>query len=874
MNRLWNIRHPDPLPGPPQWVPTLGQLQRTLQKGEYLPLYPLPMFESNFVQVTSRGAPVYVHHRSNHLTMGVAASLPSPVLPDLLLIARPSEARDCSNLVLTRMIPLNLVHLRVHNLSAWRLELCLVTGRYYYLELNAPDSEVAFLFDRWIRLIHLLQEPVTFWAPRTLKTPLSDLAQMAPPASTWTLQNQSRCRRSAMIVDPTFSYKMLTSQKQRKAKTPKRQLKSQAVGDSVPLIWSQLEQPGPGKKATEKTSHPELGLHGSQTKIQVSGKPSISIRTIFSIVSSTINHKLSSSKAGYASHPESDGAVVLDSLVKTPPYCISENSPDISLLVSYDHVDIRQNMEDLSDLDSSTLSSNSLSQDSYCPSFYLPVPYSSVPQHKKKARPPPSQKTSSSPPISWEDPFTLDQAQKVSAVPAPSQKSPAGPSAPQNTPVPAPVPQKSPVIPGSSRKTPYVLAILQKAPAIPSLSWKIPLVSGIPKKAMPCPVPNQKSLFLSSPSPKAHTSPTQYQRTLDPANFGSLPRGRPVEHVLERSQPEGKTEPLVLVGTQETKVTEMWARKMSLELPFCTTQKETKGVVISKAQEITLDGSKGKGKGKVEDKVHGMMEGKSPDLPGFKPRVTGQQQKWVKTQELAAAGAPQERRQPFSVKELTFAKMVILANSKEMPLRPELVGLPSWLLTPQVSARSSVGPEPPDPSQATVLASTPVADREAEKLQRQSFKVPPHSRCGPSSPKTERTSQVPIPLPATRWEDVQSPILPNSIPKMEARVSQKPNRKSQGTTGMPGQCPLATTGSSLEVLVPKLLEIENKRDSENKVEKTKKKLSIFTPWPRYLGRQDLRSYQQEGDAWWDDLNGAGLGSTESRDASCCKPFKT
>ncbi|KAM5297560.1 Golgi-associated RAB2 interactor protein 5B [Glossophaga mutica] len=797
MNRLWNIRHLDLLPGPPQWVPILGQLQKTLQQGEYLPLCPLPMLESNFVQVTSRGAPVHVHHKSNHLTMGVAASLPGPVLPDLLLIARPSEARDCSSLVLTRMIPLDLVHLYVHSLSAWRLKLCLITGRYYYLELNAPDSEVAFLFDRWMRLIHLLQEPATFWAPRTLKTPLSDLAQMAPPASTWTLQDQSHCRRSAMIANPTFSYKMLTSQKRRKAKTLKRKLKSQAVGDSVPLIWPQLEQSG--------------------------RKPSITIRTIFSIVSSTINHKLSSSKG----RSESDEAVVLGSLVKTPSYCISENSPDISLLVSYDHVDIRQNMEDLSDLDSSTLSSDSLGQDSCCPSFHLPAPYSSVPKHKKEARPPPSQKTPSVPPTSWKDPFILDQAQKASAVPAPSQKSPTGPPAAQKTPVPAPVPQKTPAMTGSSRKPPCVLAVPQKAPAMPSLSWKTPLVSGVPPKATPCPVPNRQSLFLSSPSPKALTSPARDQMTLDPADLGSLPRGRQVENVLERSQLEGETEPLVLVSTQETQVAEMWARKMSLELPFHATQKETKGVVISKAQEITLDGLKGKGK--VEDKVHGRLEGKSLGVPGFKPRVLGQQQKWVrKTQELAVEGAPREHRRPFSVKELTFAKMVILANSKEMPLRPELVGLPSWLLTPQVSARPMVGLEPLSPSQATTLEGTPVVDREAEKLpldQRQSSKVPPRSKRGPSSPKMERVSQVPIPLPEMRWEEVQSPILLNSIPNVEARVSQKPSRESQETTGMPGQCPLATAGSSLEVLVPKLLEIENKRVSANKVEKRKKKLS-------------------------------------------------
>uniref|UniRef100_A0A8D0MGJ5 Uncharacterized protein n=1 Tax=Sus scrofa TaxID=9823 RepID=A0A8D0MGJ5_PIG len=51
MNRLRDIQRLEPLQGPLKWVPTLGELQKTLQKGEYLPLRPLPMFESNFVQV-------------------------------------------------------------------------------------------------------------------------------------------------------------------------------------------------------------------------------------------------------------------------------------------------------------------------------------------------------------------------------------------------------------------------------------------------------------------------------------------------------------------------------------------------------------------------------------------------------------------------------------------------------------------------------------------------------------------------------------------------------------------------------------------------------------------------------------------------------
>ncbi|XP_019483401.1 PREDICTED: protein FAM71E2 [Hipposideros armiger] len=941
MNRLWNIRRLDPLPGPPKWVPALGALQKMLQKGEYLPLRPLPMFESNFVQVTNQGAPVYVHHKTNRLTMGVAASLPGLVLPDLLLIAQPPEGRDCSNLVLTRMIPLDLVHLYVHNLSAWRLKLRLITGRCYYLELDAPAGEVAFLFDRWIRLINLLQEPATTWAPRTLHTPPTDLALVAPPASTWRLQDQSHTRHSVMTVDPTFPYKMLTSQKHKKTKTFKRRFKSQAVGDSLPLIWSHLEHADTRKKSTEK-----------KLLFSLPEKPSITIRTIYSIISGTINQmpssfkdqshtrhsvmtvdptfpykmltsqkhkKTKTFKRRFKSQAVGDSLPLIwshlehaDTRKKSTEKNISEDSHDISLLGSFNHFDSylwQQDMEDLMDSKSSTSSSSFLSQATYSPNFNLPASYSSVPRRNEKDRtlgsvqrlqPPPSQKTPSVPATSWKAPFILDQAQKVSAVHAPSKKAPAGPAAPQKTPIVASVPQKAPTIsgpsrkdlplsaishkasaapapsqkstaiPGPSREIPRVLAIPQKATAIPAPSQKAPSALALPPKAVCPPIPNQKLLFLPTPSQKALTSPIQFQVILDPADFGMLSVGSHGVDVLEKSQLEGKPESVVLVGAQKTNVREMRAQKMSLELPFTTTM-ESKEVVISKAQENTLDGLKEKGK--LEDEVQRMKEEKSGDRPGFKSKEMGQQKKWVETQELAMEVAPQEHSRPFSVEGLTFAKLMIMANSKQPPLRPELVSPPSCLLTTPGSAMSRMSTEPLRPSQ--VLEGTPVvvreqpwlgpwakgstslwvdetshpwAEVEVEELpsdQRGPSKVLPHSQRAPSSLKIDRASQAPIPLPTTRWEDViQMPILQTPISKMEARVSQKPKRGSQETMGMLDQRPLSMMGSSLEILEPKLLEIGSMKDMANKVEKTKKELGVFMPSSRYLGRQDLWSYQQ------------------------------
>ncbi|XP_005863400.1 PREDICTED: protein FAM71E2 [Myotis brandtii] len=530
------------------------------------------------------------------------------------------------------MIPLDLVRLYVHNLPGRCLKLRLLTGRYYYLELNAPDREMAFLFDRWIRLINLLQEPTTYWAPRTLKTPLSDLAHVAPPASTWHLQDQPRRRRSAVTAALP---KKPTSPKQKKAKASKRPFKSQAVGDSVPLIWSQLEPPSARKKASEKNT-------------------------------------------------------------------------DVSLLVSYKHLYMREALGDLADPDSSTLSSS---------------------------------------------PATREHPQKVPAELAPSREAPAGPAAPKKTPALASAPRKAP------------------AGRVP---WKTPRFAAIHRKAASRPVPCREPGSLSSPSPQALTPGTCYRMACDSAHLGAGPAGSRAGMVLESSRPGGKTEPLVLVGTQGTQVMEVRAQKMSLELPGHRARREMEEVVVGRACEVALDGLKGRAQ--VEDRLRSSKEERLVDLPGFRSQATGQRRKWVKTQQLAVEGAPGAPRRPFSVEDLTLARMAIVAKAKEPPLRPRLFGLPSWLWFSQVLARS---------------------------------------------PKMDRDSQTPIPLPATRWEDVPSPTVPSPISKMEARVSQKLHRGAAEAEG----------GSSLESLVPTLLDLEKRRNTASAMEQTKTRRAVFTPWP-------------------------------------------
>ncbi|XP_055001908.1 interleukin-11 isoform X1 [Sorex araneus] len=247
--------------------PELGALQTRLDR--LLRRLQLLMSFLALPQVTNRGCPVYVHHRPNRVTIGVAASLPGLLLPDLLLIGQPPDGEHPS-LVLTRMIPLGLAHLYVHELATWRLKLRLVTGRYYYLELDAPSREASFLFNRWIRLIHQLQEPAPAWAPQV------DLNLTTTPPSTWRLQDQEDpCKHSAVVLEPTFPFSALASpHRQRKVKTLKRRFRSQAVGDSVPLVWSQqLEEPQTTKKKGEEKASPSVYLPTSQRHVQVAGRP-------------------------------------------------------------------------------------------------------------------------------------------------------------------------------------------------------------------------------------------------------------------------------------------------------------------------------------------------------------------------------------------------------------------------------------------------------------------------------------------------------------------------------------------------------------------------------------------------------------------------
>ncbi|XP_029425214.1 protein FAM71E1 isoform X2 [Nannospalax galili] len=154
---------PDPASwdGPPPFAPTdwplvpayapcrPGRLQRHLLSGEFDQLRDLPIFESNFVQVTRFG------EVANKVTMGVAASSPALELPDLLLLAGPDK--ENGHLQLLGLFPLQFVQLFVRDVSRQQLKVKFHTGRAFYLQLRAPADTRDREFGRWVRLLYRLR---------------------------------------------------------------------------------------------------------------------------------------------------------------------------------------------------------------------------------------------------------------------------------------------------------------------------------------------------------------------------------------------------------------------------------------------------------------------------------------------------------------------------------------------------------------------------------------------------------------------------------------------------------------------------------------------------------------------------------------------
>ncbi|KAK2501850.1 hypothetical protein MC885_020490 [Smutsia gigantea] len=155
---------------------TMGKLQQQLQKGEYDIFKSFPMCESDFVRITKQGELTDTHKCAQITTVGIAKTNPFDPTPDVMLLAQPvpgcKQYAGCgqvtkgkgnkapTTLELTRLFPLNLVKISVHNRDKQQLRLKLATGHSYYLQLCAPPGKQEDLFPCWEDVIDLFRPPV------------------------------------------------------------------------------------------------------------------------------------------------------------------------------------------------------------------------------------------------------------------------------------------------------------------------------------------------------------------------------------------------------------------------------------------------------------------------------------------------------------------------------------------------------------------------------------------------------------------------------------------------------------------------------------------------------------------------------------------
>ncbi|KAI5939624.1 Protein FAM71A [Manis javanica] len=168
----------------------MGQLQRQLRQGEFDIFKSVPMFESDFVQISKRGTLSNMHGCPQIMTVGIANTNPFDPIPNVMLVAQlvgdcekhvgcdqDTEGegdRDTKELELTRLLPLKLVKISIHNRDKLQLRVKLITGRSFYLQLWAPPDKQEELFGYWEELIYLLRPPVEAYSS-THAVPAGDL---------------------------------------------------------------------------------------------------------------------------------------------------------------------------------------------------------------------------------------------------------------------------------------------------------------------------------------------------------------------------------------------------------------------------------------------------------------------------------------------------------------------------------------------------------------------------------------------------------------------------------------------------------------------------------------------------------------------------
>nr|XP_010952274.1 PREDICTED: protein FAM71C [Camelus bactrianus] len=174
----------------PMFSSSTGKLRRQLDKGEYDLFKQMPVFESDFIQVSKRGEVIDVHNSVQMVTVGITFSSPNLTIPDVMLLARPVAScavsarhdkdtqgrgfKSAESLELTRLLPLRFVKLSIYNYEKKQIHLKIATGRSFYLQLCTPSDTKEDLFAHWEDLVYVLRPPVEAYSG-TQAEPVGDM---------------------------------------------------------------------------------------------------------------------------------------------------------------------------------------------------------------------------------------------------------------------------------------------------------------------------------------------------------------------------------------------------------------------------------------------------------------------------------------------------------------------------------------------------------------------------------------------------------------------------------------------------------------------------------------------------------------------------
>ncbi|XP_064418610.1 Golgi-associated RAB2 interactor protein 6 isoform X3 [Latimeria chalumnae] len=161
--------------------PRGGHLQKYLYNGEYDHFRHIPIFESDFIQVSKKGGILDIHKKVTLVTIGVMATSPALMLPNIMLLAKhvwQATLEHCAcmpgcrlcggtaprtrskehgvQMELTRLFPLKFVKLTIHDSNKYQIKMRLANGCRYYLQLYAPSDREKVLFEKWKFLISIL----------------------------------------------------------------------------------------------------------------------------------------------------------------------------------------------------------------------------------------------------------------------------------------------------------------------------------------------------------------------------------------------------------------------------------------------------------------------------------------------------------------------------------------------------------------------------------------------------------------------------------------------------------------------------------------------------------------------------------------------